>query len=98
LVELARLIKKYPGGATDRWETIAESMNRNVSEVTFMANKLKENAHQTPSETEKLVDFVNKEIMKKNKKKSKDVQDSVASDNLWTQVQQKVSIKNKCYC
>lgn len=28
LAELVQLVKKYPGGTTDRWEKIAETMNR----------------------------------------------------------------------
>ncbi|XP_050093786.1 uncharacterized protein F54F2.9 [Anopheles aquasalis] len=42
LNDLVRLVKKYPGGTSNRWELIAELMNRNVEEVTYMATKLKE--------------------------------------------------------
>lgn len=88
LIELTRLTKKYPGGTVDRWELIAETMGRNVSEVTFMAYKLKDNVFQTPGETEKLVDSINKEISKKIKTKSADVETS-AVEKTWTQEQQK---------
>lgn len=40
ILELIRLVKKFPGGTPDRWEKIAEMMNRTVSEVTFMAKKV----------------------------------------------------------
>ncbi len=86
LVELTRLTKKYPGGTVDRWEIIAEAMGRNVSEVTFMAYKLKDNIYQTPGETDKLMDNINKEINKKIKTKSTD---NSASEKNWTQEQQK---------
>ena len=37
LIELARLIKKIPGGRLERWERIAEAMERTPEEVTMMA-------------------------------------------------------------
>ncbi|XP_070495548.1 uncharacterized protein F54F2.9 [Chironomus tepperi] len=90
LTELVRLTKKYPGGTTDRWEIIAESMGRNVSEVTFMAYKLKDNAYHTPGETEKIVENINKELSKKVKSKSTAVSaDAQSSEKSWTQEQQK---------
>ncbi|CRK91198.1 CLUMA_CG004881, isoform A, partial [Clunio marinus] len=87
LVELTRLTKKYPGGTVDRWEIIAETMGRNVSEVTFMAYKLKDNVYQSPGDTEKLVENINKEITKKIKTRSTDV--SSSAEKGWTQQQQK---------
>ncbi|KAG5682629.1 hypothetical protein PVAND_011971 [Polypedilum vanderplanki] len=86
LSELARLTKKYPGGTQDRWEIIAETMNRNVSEVTFMAYKLKDNAYTAPGETDKLVQNINKELSKKTKTKASVEQ---SSEKNWTQEQQK---------
>ncbi len=44
LTELAKLMKKYPVGTTERWEKIAEALNRSVTEVTHFARKLKDNA------------------------------------------------------
>lgn len=88
LIELTRLTKKYPGGTVDRWEIIAEAMGRNVSEVTFMAYKLKDNVFQKPGETDKLVENINKEITKKIKTKSSDV-DSSTAEKSWSQEQQK---------
>jgi DnaJ homolog subfamily C member 1 len=87
LIELTRLTKKYPGGTVDRWETISDMMNRNVSEVTFMAYKLKDNVYQKPGETEKLVENINKEINKKIKTKAADVEP--AAEKGWSQEQQK---------
>lgn len=88
LHELTRLTKKYPGGTVDRWEIIAEAMHRNVSEVTFMAYKLKDNVYQTPGETERLMESINKELTKKIKTKSADV-DTATAEKVWTQEQQK---------
>ncbi|KAL7028617.1 hypothetical protein ACKWTF_005926 [Chironomus riparius] len=91
LSELVRLTKKYPGGTTDRWEVIAESMGRNVSEVTFMAYKLKDNAYHTPGETDKIVESINKELSKKVKTKSTatPATESQNPEKNWSQEQQK---------
>lgn len=48
LVELARLIKKIPGGSTERWERIADIMERYPEEVTKMAGKIKNNPSIVP--------------------------------------------------
>lgn len=88
LIELTRLTKKYPGGTVDRWEIIAEAMKRNVSEVTFMAYKLKDNVFQKPGETDRLVENINKEITKKIKTKSPEV-DIPTAEKGWSQEQQK---------
>lgn len=87
LIELTRLTKKYPGGTVDRWEVIAEAMGRNVSEVTFMAYKLKDNIYQTPGETERLMDSINKELKTKIKTKATEVE--VNNEKAWSQEQQK---------
>lgn len=42
ILELIKLVKKYPGGTADRWEKIADAMNRTVNEVTYMAKKVKD--------------------------------------------------------
>ena len=46
LAKLAKLIKKYPGGTPDRWETIAEMMERLPWEVTKMAGTIKGTLYQ----------------------------------------------------
>jgi len=48
LIELARLIKKIPGGRLERWERIAEAMERTPEEVTKMAGKIKNNPSIVP--------------------------------------------------
>lgn len=50
LTELIRLVKKYPGGTPARWESIAESMQRTVTEITFMAAKMKEQGFRVPGQ------------------------------------------------
>ena len=42
LAKLARLMKKYPQGTPDRWDRIAEIMERLTWEVTKMAKKVKD--------------------------------------------------------
>merc|ERR1712008_175757 len=49
LAKLARLIKKYPTGKPNRWETIAEILERLPSEVPKMAKKIKDNAFMVPN-------------------------------------------------
>lgn len=89
LTELARLTKKYPGGTVDRWETISDAMNRNVSEVTFMAYKLKDSVYQKPGEADKLVENINKELAKKVKTKATLDDEQISSASNWTQDHQK---------
>ena len=50
IVELIRLVKKYPSGTLDRWERIAEAMNRPVADVTHMAKKVKEDGYRVPGQ------------------------------------------------
>ncbi|XP_011305056.1 dnaJ homolog subfamily C member 1 [Fopius arisanus] len=50
LLELIRLVKKFPGGTPDRWEKIADAMSRTVYEVTHMAKKVKDEGFK-PSQT-----------------------------------------------
>jgi len=49
LAKLARLLKKYPTGKPNRWETIAEILERLPSEVPKMAKKIKDNAFMVPN-------------------------------------------------
>jgi len=51
LAKLARLMKKFPGGTQDRWETIAEAMERYPWEITKMAANVKNSMHMAPSQT-----------------------------------------------
>ncbi|TRY62200.1 hypothetical protein TCAL_02118 [Tigriopus californicus] len=48
LARLARLIKKYPPGTPDRWEKIAEIIERLPWEVTKMSKNLKDIGFQVP--------------------------------------------------
>lgn len=40
ILELIKLVKKYPSGTPERWDKIAETMNRTVADVTYMAKKV----------------------------------------------------------
>ncbi|KAH8237753.1 hypothetical protein KR038_011140, partial [Drosophila bunnanda] len=68
LTELIRLVKKYPGGAGSRWNTIAESMNRSVQEVTFMAAKMKENGYRIPGQTDSVAESLVQESQQAQRK------------------------------
>eukprot|EP00096_Caligus_rogercresseyi_P011468 TRINITY_DN4510_c0_g1_i2.p1 TRINITY_DN4510_c0_g1~~TRINITY_DN4510_c0_g1_i2.p1 ORF type:complete len:499 (+),score=199.38 TRINITY_DN4510_c0_g1_i2:50-1546(+) len=48
LARLAKLMKKFPGGVSDRWERIAEVMERLPWEVTKMAQKVKGMGYAVP--------------------------------------------------
>lgn len=89
LADLVRLTKKYPGGVSGRWEIIAKELYRSVPEVTFMANKLKENGYKLPEEQE-----VEAEPVIPQKQKTKKNLDTVKSEELqnaqnWSQEQQR---------
>ncbi|EFA07692.1 dnaJ homolog subfamily C member 1 [Tribolium castaneum] len=83
LAELVKLVKKYPGGTSGRWETIAEIMGRSVPEVTYMANKMKENCYKLSNEQEE------EPIQVKVKQKTKKEVDGGDDVKKWSQSQQK---------
>ncbi|XP_062539325.1 uncharacterized protein F54F2.9 [Armigeres subalbatus] len=90
LMELVRLVKKYPGGTTDRWEIIAELMGRAVSEVTYMAAKMKETAFKVPGQAESVAETIMQEATKqkiKTKKTEPGGGPAETSAN-WSQAQQ----------
>lgn len=80
LAELVRLVKKYPGGTTGRWEIIGEMMGRTVPEVTYMAHKMKENCYKLPEE---------EPVVVKVKQKTKKEIDSEDNLKKWSQNQQR---------
>lgn len=79
-------MKKYPNGTLQRWEIIAEQMNRSVQEVTFMAARVKENIYR-PSES--VAEAIVQDATKKVKKVAAPVEQK-SSDSLWSQEQQKL--------
>lgn len=86
LLELIKLVKKYPGGTPDRWEHIAEALYRSVPEVTYMANKMKNNAYRMPSQEEEPIEQMKvKEKTRGGKLGSN--QDTPISN--WSQTQQR---------
>ncbi|XP_034481135.1 uncharacterized protein F54F2.9 [Drosophila innubila] len=96
LTELIRLVKKYPGGAGSRWNTIAESMNRTVQEVTFMAAKMKENGYRIPGQSESVAENIVQEsqqaVRKEKVKKSAGTANEksmLIPETNWTQEQQR---------
>ncbi|KAJ8980667.1 hypothetical protein NQ317_013279 [Molorchus minor] len=82
LTELIRLVKKYPQGSPKRWESIAEALGRSVPEVTYMANKMKENGYRMPSEQEEEVQVK----VKQKTKKELEIGDDIKK---WSQPQQR---------
>lgn len=90
LNELVRLVKKYPGGTTDRWEIIAEMMGRAVSEVTYMAAKMKETAFKVPGQADSVAETIIQEASKQKVKTKKTDAGAVAAEASanWSQAQQ----------
>lgn len=95
LSDLAKLVKKYPVGTTERWERIGEAMNRPAAEVAHMAHKLKDNVlknlSQKPngdvSESNEIT--VIEEPKKVKTRGGKHGDSSENSAKSWNQVQQK---------
>ncbi|KAF7279057.1 hypothetical protein GWI33_007691 [Rhynchophorus ferrugineus] len=83
LDELIRLVKKYPQGSSKRWENIADALGRSVAEVTYMANKMKEDGYRLPSEREE------EPAQIKVKQKTKKEVDTSENITKWSQIQQK---------
>lgn len=52
ILELIKLVKKYPSGTSERWDKIADAMNRTVAEVTHMAKKVKDEGLKPGTSTE----------------------------------------------
>ncbi|XP_017851776.1 uncharacterized protein F54F2.9 [Drosophila busckii] len=91
LTELIRLVKKYPGGAGSRWNTIAEAMNRSVQEVTFMAAKMKENGYRIPGQTDSVAETIVQESQQavRKEKVKKGEKSMLIPETNWSQEQQR---------
>lgn len=90
LAELIRLVKKYPIGTLSRWDTIADAMNRSVSEVTFMAARLKETGYKpTDSVAEAIIQETAKKVKHVTTQNIPATQKPV-NDLFWSQEQQKL--------
>uniref|UniRef100_A0A8D8S0Y8 DnaJ homolog subfamily C member 1 n=1 Tax=Cacopsylla melanoneura TaxID=428564 RepID=A0A8D8S0Y8_9HEMI len=95
LVELIRLVKKYPQGTPNRWDKIAEQIQRSVGEITFMANKIKEQGYKIPSQNEDKAEVNLEDDVKKVKKRAEDSTESklAATMKPWNAMEQK-SLEN----
>nr|CAG4644221.1 EOG090X0BHG [Lepidurus arcticus] len=95
--ELAALMKKYPPGTMERWEKIAQLLDRSVAEIVIVAKKVKDNPVKpsSPLSTEDV--NVSEEVKKKEKTKGGKLGSSItdqngaqsSADSQWTQKQQK---------
>ncbi|KAK2589309.1 hypothetical protein KPH14_007860 [Odynerus spinipes] len=81
VLELIKLVKKYPGGTPERWEKIADAMSRTVAEVTHMAKKVKDEGLKPNECTE--------DNAIERPKKIKTRTDNVDSTTEWSQEQQR---------
>lgn len=83
IIELIKYVKKFPGGTQDRWEKIADAMNRTVNEVTYMAKKIKDEGLKPKQNSDDVQVDVQ---IKKVKTRAIDNDDNVTD---WSQEQQK---------
>lgn len=94
LTELIRLVKKYPSGSAARWDTISQAMNRSVTEVTFMAAKMKENGYRVPGhmDTDSVAENIIIEATKNKIKTKRPANEAqlVLPETTWSQEQQKL--------
>nr|CAG4641959.1 EOG090X0BHG [Eurycercus lamellatus] len=77
LAELAKYMKKYPAGTTERWEKIADALNRTVNEVTHFARKMKDNAFRPPEGQEGENNSKEEERVEKKKEKTRGGKNSI---------------------
>ncbi|XP_076180813.1 dnaJ homolog subfamily C member 1 [Ptiloglossa arizonensis] len=83
ILELIKLVKKYPSGISERWDKIADAMNRTVADVTYMAKKVKDERLKPGMSTEETV-------VEERPKKVKTRVENVDNITEWSQEQQKV--------
>ena len=82
ILELIKLVKKYPSGTPERWDKIADAMNRTVAEVTHMAKKIKDEGLKPGASTDEVV-------VEERPKKTKTRAESVDNVSDWSQDQQR---------
>ncbi|XP_043266108.1 uncharacterized protein F54F2.9-like [Colletes gigas] len=82
ILELIKLVKKYPSGTSERWDKIADAMNRTVTDVTYMAKKVKDERLKPSVATEETV-------VEERPKKIKTRVENVDNVTEWSQEQQK---------
>ncbi|KAJ8878496.1 hypothetical protein PR048_019074 [Dryococelus australis] len=87
IVELIRLVKKYPQGISGRWEKIAAAMNRPVGEVTHIAKKVKEDGYRV-GRPEEVAEEQPEEPLKVKTKGGK-LGTMASEEDTWSQQQQK---------
>lgn len=83
LFELSQMVNKFPPGTSDRWQKVSKAMQRPVSEVAYMANKIKQNGYKVQNDTNESV------ITEEPKKVKKRATENVVDNGLWTNIQQK---------
>lgn len=82
ILELIKLVKKYPSGTSERWDKIADAMNRTVFEVTHMAKKIKDEGLKPGTSVEET-------IVEERSKKTKTRAEIVDNISEWSQQQQR---------
>ncbi|KAK3928533.1 hypothetical protein KUF71_016780 [Frankliniella fusca] len=99
--KLIKLVKKFPAGTLERWEKIADAMERSVHEVTHMAQRVKEEGYKSPNIERREGEGEVQHLVKAKKVKTRggklgDCEPTEAEDDYeskmessWNQIQQK---------
>ena len=82
--ELIRLVNKYPGGVPDRWNVIANQMNRTADEIRFMAHKIKDKDYRPSVDSDGVLETKREKVKTRNI-----VEVGVIANSDWNQEQQK---------
>jgi len=85
ITQLITLVKKYSVGVQGRWEIIADIMGRTVSEITFMAAKLKENSYKVGNQPNEVQNY-SLNLIDQQKLENMDI---LVPQKNWSQIQQK---------
>lgn len=80
------MVNKFPPGTSDRWQKVAKAMNRPAPEVSYMANKMKQNGYKVPTPGESVESSITEEP---KKIKTRAIENQELSDSSWSQIQQK---------
>lgn len=89
LCDLTKLMNKYPGGTVDRWDVIAEQLNRAPHEVTKMAAKMKDKIAAGTWLADQDETTQTKIKTKTRAAAGPDAEESQSSDEHWSAVQQR---------
>jgi len=88
MLTLTRLLAKFPGGTSNRWDRIADEMDRPVSEITKKTKEAQKKMHQYTSGTNM---YSSSTVVTQRKGKTEETsKDEKTEVDEWSQAQQKL--------